>query len=80
MLAELATVTHLSQQEWQDFLSLPPNAQELCIQGYSQQSWTQAPDTIGRVLAILGIIGTVAGVVSGVAGAASAVQGFTKLL
>lgn len=72
-LAKLSGLTGLSVQEWQDFLSLPPNGQALCVKGYRDQDWTKNPDTLGEVLAVLEVIGTIAGVVSGVAGAASAI-------
>lgn len=78
-LAKLAGLTGLSPQEWQDFLSLPPTGQELCVQGYKDQSWTQTPDTFAEVLAVLAMIGSIAGVVGGVAGAASAVAALRAL-
>lgn len=79
-LAELATLTSLSPQEWADFLSCLPEEQALIARGYRDQDWAQRPDTLARVLQILGVIGSIAGVVSGVAGAASAVAALKAAL
>lgn len=78
-LAKLVTLTGLSRQEWEDFLSLPPNGQALCVEGYRDQDWARHEDTLTEVLAVLAVIGTIAGVVGGVAGAAGAVAALRAL-
>lgn len=78
-LTKLSSLTGLSVQEWQDFLSLPPAGQALCVKGYRDQDWTQKPDVFAAVLAVLGVIGTIAGVVGGAAGAASAVAALRSM-
>lgn len=78
-LAKLAALTGLSTQEWQDFLSLPPDGQALVVRGYSHQDWVKQPDTFAEVLAVLEVLGTIAGVVGGVAGAAGAVASLRSL-
>jgi len=78
-LCELTLLTKMSNDEWVDFLSLPPNAQLICLDTYKSQDWTQSPDVLGKILVVLGVIGTVAGVVTGVAGAAGAVAALKTL-
>jgi hypothetical protein len=78
-LCELTLITRMSASEWSDFLTLPPNAQAICVVTYQAQDWTQKPDVFDKVIAILGILGTVAADVSGVAGAASAIAALKSL-
>lgn len=79
LLAELASLTGMTPAEWQDFLSLPPEAQAITAQTYRDLSWATSPDTFGKVLAVLGLLGTIAADVSGVAGAVSAVSALRAL-
>ncbi len=79
LFAELATLTSLSRQEWEDVLSLPPGGQEIALRAYRDADWREDPDTLGKVLAVLEAVGKVAGVVGGVAGAAGAVAALRSL-
>jgi hypothetical protein len=81
--AQLQDSTGIGVQEWQDLLSLPTReAQQEAIADWGalgRMPWAQRPDTLGEVLAILGVIGTIAGVISGVAGAFSAAAALRSL-
>ena len=72
-------LTSLSPDEIQDFLECSPEQQVAIAESYRNADWVKSPDTFGRVLAVLEIIGTIAGVVAGVAGAATAINAL-KLL
>jgi flagellar motor component MotA len=78
-VAELVTLTSLSPDEIQDFLTCTPEEQIAIAESYRNTDWVKSPDTFGKVLAVLGVIGTIAGVVAGVAGAATAIDAL-KLL
>jgi hypothetical protein len=79
LLTELVTLTDMRSGEWLDFLSLPPDAQAIAAQAYRDADWTKNPDTFGKVLAVLNVIGTIAGVIGSVAGAATAVNALRSL-
>lgn len=78
-IAEIATLTGMSPEEWRDFLAATPEQQALIVDAYRDQDWTRNPDTLGRVIGILSVVGTIAGIVSGVAGAASAVAALRSI-
>ncbi len=80
LLAKAATLTGLSTQELQDFLSMTPEMQKQAVQTYADADWVKNRDTLADVISVLQIIGTIASVVSGVAGAATAVQALRSLL
>lgn len=67
--AELVRLTHISQEEWQDILTLPEAAQALVLQGYKDCDWAvPSSSTLVEVIAVLEIIGGVVGVAAGIAG------------
>ena len=72
LFVELAELTSMSPEDWRDFCSLPPAAQEVAAQAYREASWAKSADALPKVLGILGVIGAVAGAVTGVAGATGA--------
>ena len=77
--AKLATLTGLTQQKWQDILTLPADAQALVLRGYADMDWVKVPDRLAEVLAVLNVVGVILGVVSGGAGAVSAVAALRVL-
>ena len=76
---ELVSLTGMTTQEIDDFLTCSPEQQVVIAQSYRDLDWVQNPDTFGKVLAVLEIIGTIAGVVAGVAGAVTAVSALRAL-
>ena len=78
-LPELAALTSMQPVEWTDFFALTPEQQIVAAENYRDADWKRSPDTFGKVMTVLEIIGAVAGVVAGVAGAATAVNAL-KLL
>jgi len=73
-LAQLASLTHMSVSEWNDFLSLSSAEQEAVAQTYRELDWTKSPDTMATVLNILGLIGTIGGDIANAASAAGAIK------
>jgi hypothetical protein len=75
----LSALTNMSEPEWHDFFSLPPEAKAVAVLNYAGASWVQGGDVLTEVLAVLAVLGAIAGAVSGVAGAASAVAALRAL-
>ena len=73
LLVELTNLTGMSAQDWEDFLSLPPEAQNVVAHTYRSCDWAQSPDTIGAIISAFETAGSIAG-------AASAIIAFTALL
>jgi hypothetical protein len=75
--AEIATISGMSSQEWQDVLTEDPADQAILVAGWmtlGRMSWAAQPDKFARVIELLEVIGTIAGVVGGVAGAIGALR------
>ena len=60
--ARLAELTTLSASEWEDFLSLPPDAQKVAIANYASQDWaTPTSTTFADVMSVLETIAALRG-------------------
>jgi hypothetical protein len=79
LIAKVATLTGMSTQELQDFLSMTPAMQLQAVQTYAGADWVKNRDTLADVISVLEVVGTLAGVVSGVAGAVTAVDALRSL-
>lgn len=77
--ANLVALTRMSEQDWRDVLSLPPDGQAVVLQAYKDQDWVKSADALAVVITVLGIVGQIAGVVGGVAGAATAISALKSL-
>lgn len=80
--AELEAITGLSVAQWQDILTEEPQDQAEIITGWKALDtigWTERPDRLAQVVAILEAIGTAAGIVGNVEGAVSAVNALRGL-
>lgn len=72
---ELMQLTGWDRPHIARFRQLPPEMQQLELQNYQDQDWSNPGTSAGqRFLALLALIGTVAGVVSGVAGASNSIK------
>jgi hypothetical protein len=79
LVAKVATLTGMSVQEVQDFLSMTPAMQNQAVATYAGADWVKNRDTLADVISVLEVIGTLASVVTGLAGAATAVNALRSL-
>jgi len=82
-VAELTDITGLSEAELSSIWAQPAPDQAILFadwQALGKLSWAQKPDTLSKVMAILGILGTIVGVASGVEGAVGGAAGMIQAL
>jgi len=70
-LAEFTRLTSGDLGDARDFLSMTPEQQAQTLDNYRHAGWRNSSNTIGEIIAVLGVIGTVAGDLTGVGGAVS---------
>jgi hypothetical protein len=78
-IAELAGVTHLTTQDWADFLSCSDSEREMLVQVYKDAGWMPEPSAWVVALDIIKGCAEIASLVLPITGAVQAVYGIANL-
>lgn len=80
VIADLASVTHLTAQDWADFLACSNEQRAQLVQVYKDCGWMPAVSFWAVPLKIIGACVEIAALVTPIAGAVQAVYGVAQLV